>query len=529
MSVSILETVKDITQKNRKLQILFLSAEVAPYTKVGGMADVAWALPRELRELGHDVRIFSPKFGQIDEKKYSLETVMEGLRIPGDKDHDLICNVKLGIIPEDIPVYLLENQEYYEIRANVYGYADDTRRWMLLCRGALEFLRNFDWTPDVIHINDWQTGFLANDLATTFKNDPKLNQIATLFSIHNIKYQGTFDPRSVSEMEKDDGQRPLPDILSEKTLKLNGMRRGIIHADLITTVSETYAREILRPEYGSGLDRLLQELRSKLFGVLNGLDSRVFNPETDNDIWVNYNVKTLERKVENKLAFQKEFGLPQRADVPMIGFVGRLNPQKGVDIMLEALRVLLPELDFQFVIVGADKEQYENEFYKMMKEFPQKVAGHLMISKIIGQQIYAASDIFLYPSQFEPCGLAQLIAMRFGSIPIVRRTGGLADTVEPYNPANNTGTGFMFENYDSKALLIQMAMALEAYRHRDEWRVLMRRAMNKDFSWRSSAQKYTQLYEKAILKREQWLKKEGILMAEIPSEVPGRLAIEQLK
>jgi starch synthase len=516
-------------REGEKLKVLFVSAEVAPYTKIGGLADVAWALPRALRELGHDVRVFSAKYGIIDEVKYQLETVMEGLNIQGDKKRELICNVKAGIIPEDIPVYLLENQEYYEIRANVYGYADDTRRWVLLCRGALEFLRRFDWSPDVIHVNDWQTGYLPNDLVTTYRQDEKLQHIATVFSIHNIKYQGTFDPRSVSELDKDDGQRPLPDILSEKTLKLNGMRRGIIHSDLITTVSPTYAREILQPEFGNGLDRLLRELRSKLFGVLNGLDSRVFDPEIDKDIWVNYNIKSLDKKVENKLAFQKEFGLTQDPDVPVVGFVGRMNQQKGLDLIIEAMNVLLPELNFQFIIVGAGSEQYENEFYRLMKAYPQKVGGHLMLSKIIGQQIYAASDIFLYPSQFEPCGLAQLIAMRYGSVPIVRKTGGLADTVEQYDPKLNRGTGFMFENYDGKALLIQLAMALEAYRHKDEWQKLVKRAMSQDFSWTTSAEQYSQLYVKAMDKREQWLKKEGIIMADTPSEVPGKLAIEPLK
>ena len=517
------------TSENKPLKILFISPEVAPYSKVGGLADVAWALPRALRDMGHDVRIFTAKFGLIDETKYHFKTVMENLQITGDSHTTLVCNVKEGTIPENIPVYLLENKEYYEIRANVYGYADDTRRWFLLCRGALEFLRKFDWTPDVIQSNDWMTGFVGNDLTTIYKDDPKLQCIATTFSIHNIANQGTFNYRTVNEVDKDDGQSPLPDILSDKTIKLNGMRRGIIHSDVITTVSETYSRQILEPEFGAGLDRLIRELRTKLFGVMNGLDTRVFDPMTDPDIWVNYNFETIEKKVQNKLAFQKEFGLEQNPNVPLIGFVGRFYPQKGIDLIEQAVETLLPALDFQFALVGGGSEQVENNFERLMKKYPKRVGGHLMISKIIGQQIYASSDIFLMPSKYEPCGLAQLIAMRYGSVPIVRNTGGLADTVEPYDPINEAGTGFMFDQYDPTALIIQMVRAIEVFRHKESWRGLVTRAMAKDFSWEHSAKQYVQIYQKAIVKREQWLKKEGILMAQAPTEVPGTLTIEPLR
>lgn len=509
-----------IKSKDKKLKILLLSPEVAPYTKVGGLADVAWALPRALRQMGHDVRVFTPKFRQIEEK-FKLQTVLSNLELRGDDQAKISCNVKQGKIPGDIIVYLLENQEYYEKRANVYGYADDPRRWMILSLGALEFIRKSSWIPDVIHTNDWMTGFVPNYLTTIYKDDPKLNKISTLYSIHNVEFQGQFNYRTVAEADKDDGFGPLPEVMSDRTLKLNVSRRAILYSDIVTTVSETYAQEILTPEYGAGLDRLLREMRTKLFGVLNGMDNKVFDPATDPDIWQNYDKDSLELKVKNKLAFQKEFGLTQDADVPMLGFVGRLSQQKGLDLILEALEKLLPVMDFQFVVVGAEDAKYERAFHDLMKKYPKRVGGHLMISKIIGQQIYAASDIFLYPSKYEPCGLAQLIAMRYGSIPVVRKTGGLADTVFPYDPNNEDGTGFVFEQYDPTTLIIQIVRALEVYRHKKVWNNLVKRAMEQDFSWDASAKKYVDLYRKAIARRQLWLKKEGIVMPEAPTEVPG--------
>lgn len=507
-------------KKDKKLKILLISPEVAPYTKVGGLADVAWALPRALRQMGHDVRVFTPKFNQIEER-FKLRTVLSNLELRGDANNTINCNVKQGKIPGDIIVYLLENQEYYEKRANVYGYADDPRRWMILCLGALEYIRHSAWVPDVIHTNDWMTGFVSNYLTSTYKDDPKLNQIATIYSIHNVEYQGQFNYRTVAETDKDDGFGPLPEVLSKRTLKLNVSRRAILYSDIVTTVSETYAREILTPEFGAGLDRLLREVRTKLFGVLNGMDNKVFDPATDPDIWQNYDKNSIELKVNNKRAFQKEFGLTQDPDVPMIGFVGRLSQQKGLDLVLEAVEKLLPVMDFQFVVVGAGDARFEKGFDDLMKRYPERVGGHLMISKIIGQQIYAASDIFLYPSKYEPCGLAQLIAMRYGSIPVVRKTGGLADTVSPYNPKTETGTGFIFEQYDATTLIIQIVRALEVYRHKEIWNSLMKRAMSEDFSWDASARKYVELYNKAIAKRQLWLKKEGIVMPDAPTEVPG--------
>jgi starch synthase len=532
MPVSISHRYKKSTGKTSliPLKILFVCTEVAPYNKVGGLGDVAWALPRALREMGHDVRVFSPKFGSIDEKKYSFETVMEDLQVPFSPKKKLNCNVKMGLIPGDIPVYLLENQEYYEIRANVYGYADDPRRWLLLSRGSIEFARASGWIPDIIHTNDWMTGFVANDLTSTYKEDAAVNGIATVFSIHNIKYQGLFDNRNVSEMDRDDGKGPLPDFGSSQAMKLNGIRRGIIHSDIVTTVSETYARQILEPEYGEGLERLLLEMRTKLFGVMNGLDDKVFDPANDNDIWEHYSVDKPDGKIVNKLKFQKEFGLNQSTSVPLVGFVGRFDSQKGLDLIIESLEMLLQNTDMQFAVVGgAGAEKYERFFRKMMKAYPGRVGGHLMISKIIGQQVYAASDIFLYPSLYEPCGLAQLIAMRYGSIPVVRKTGGLADTVDAYDPLTKSGTGFLFEQYDAMSFAIQLSMALEAYRHRDSWKELVKRAMSKDFTWGASAVRYEELYRKAIIKRQQWLRKEGIVMAQSPAEVPGQMTFEPLK
>lgn len=490
-------------KKGSPLKIIIVAPEVSPYATVGGFSRVTASLSRSLIDLGHDVRLFMPKFGSIDEKKYPAQMVLEGLKVPtGDAGKPfLICNVKL-YTPQPgrgAPVYFLENMEYYEQRANVYGYSDDPIRWALLTRGLLEFLRLSQWQPDVIHANDWHTGSVPNYLRTVYAADPKLALITTLFTIHNINFQGMFDHRNVSELDSDDGKSQIASFFSERLSKQNFMRRGIIYADAVNTVSETYAHEVLTPEFGEGLDRLLQEVRSKLFGVVNGIDYDEYNPTTDRSISVNFDVGSLHKRIENKKTLQKEFGLPVDPDIPILAIEGRLDKQKGLDLTLEIIRPLLRSFDVQFIILGGGDPEIANAFRKLKDDFPTQVGIHLMPNFTLPRVIFAGADIMMFPSKFEPCGIVQMEGMRYGAIPVARAVGGLADTIENFDPRRSTGYGFTFKDYDKWQFFAQIIRALEAYNHKDTWRGLQKRAMTQDFSWEASAQRYVDLYEKAIL------------------------------
>jgi len=487
----------------KPLKVLFVAAEVHPYATVGGLGMVVFSLSRALRNMGQDVRIFIPKYGQIDEKKYKTEMVFQGLKVPtGEEAEDkrfLICNVKKHTPKTpSVPVYFLENMEYYEKRSNVYGYSDDPIRFTLLCRGILEFLKKSDWVPDIIHCADWHTGALSNYLKTVYKDDPILNKIKTVFSIHNLSHQGVFDHRFVSELDFDDGKSQISPFFLNKLPKQNFMRRGIIYSDIVNTVSETYSKEILTEEYGEKLHDLLKEVRTKLFGVLNGLDYEALNPATDKLIQYNFNIHNLKNRIQNKVYLQKEFNLKVSSDIPLLGMVGRLCPQKGIDLLFAMLETLISEFNIQFIIIGGGEAKYRTFFEEVSKEFPQNIGCHLMFDLALARRVFAGSDLFLMPSKFEPCGITQMEAMRYGAIPVVRKTGGLADTVEDFDPVRYKGNGFVFEDFNSYSFFGAIIRALESYKYKKVWQALVKRAMRADFSWDASAKEYLKLYKKAL-------------------------------
>lgn len=490
-------------------KILFVASEAAPFVKAGGLGEVMFSLPRALKELGYDVRVMIPRYAGVDPEKYKLRMEIEGLKVPTDAEEEnrpeyLICNVKKFESPAGdrrapVTTYFLENEEYYEKRANIYGYADDAVRWALLSRGVLEFLRaTNDWRPDVIVASDWQTGFLVSYLHQNYKDDPKLNSIATVFSIHNLYYQGMFDHRFVTEMDFDDGHSLICSFFNPRLLKINTMRRGIKYTDIINTVSPNYAKEIMTPDYGELLDDLLRERRSRVYGVLNGIDYETVNPETDLHLIQNYNVKSLEKRILNKAELQERFNLPVKNDAFVIGIISRLDEQKGFDLLFPVAEPLLRQLDFQLVVLGSGEGRYMSFFQKLGQSFSGQVACHLSFDEVLPHLIRAGADAVLIPSRFEPAGLVQMEAMRYGTVPIVRKTGGLADTVEDYNPRSNSGTGFVFKEFDSLAMAVAITRAFENYRHRQIWEGIQERAMKKDFSWEKSAQKYVDLFFKAI-------------------------------
>ncbi len=490
-----------------KLNILFVASEAAPYAQVGGLGEVMRSLPVALRKLDHDVRVFIPRYAGIDTKQFPLELETSNLKVVAperDPDGLLVCNVLRHNDEHGIPLaYFLENMEYYEKRANVYGYNDDTTRWLLLCRGVLEFLKQSSWQPDVIVSGDWQTGFVPNLLATEYAADPKLSRIATVHSIHNLKHQGMFDPHFISEIEYDSGQGPLPAFFDKDIWKLNGARRGILFADVVNAVSPTYAKEIMTKEFGELLDEVLRERQSHVFGILNGIDHVALDPEHDPALAKPFSAGTMRNRSANKLAIQKKMGLQEDKDAFVVAFVGRLDNQKGIDLLQSVAGALLQNLAAQLIILGDGDNDDKLYFQNLQRQHLGKVAAELRFDSNLPRQIYAGADAVLVPSAFEPCGLVQMEAMRYGAIPIVRKVGGLADSVSDYVPGTNEGTGFVFEKYDHLALLIAIVRAYETYRNKKAWTALVKHAMEQDFSWDKSAQEYVTLFKTAIQLHQQ--------------------------
>ncbi len=479
----------------KPLRVLFVGAEAAPFAKVGGLGEVLRAIPKAMRELGCDARVFVPKYASMDTKKYPMKLEVEHLRVASkeeDPQGNLFSNVLRYEGSDTGITYFLENMECFEKRANVYGYADDTMRWVLLSRSAIEFVKRSKWKPDFIIANDWETGFVPNLLKTDYKDDRAMKDISTVFCIHNLRHQGTFDAAFISEVDADFGRNPIPPFFSDMK-NLNGMRRGILYADEIVTVSPTYAEEILSPEYGERLDGILQERRGNLAGILNGIDTERFDPSTDALIDEPYSMRHMGARSKNKAALQHRFGLKEDEDMMIFGYNGRLDEQKGLSLLERAMKPLLDNLSFQFVAMGDGDPRYKTFFKELQEAYPGRVGVHLEYDEKLPRTIYAGADAMLVPSRFEPAGLVPLEAMRYGSIPIVRKTGGLADTVEDFDPENGKGTGFVFEKFDEQALMITIVRAHESFRNRREWTRLMERAMSQDFSWKNSARKYIAL------------------------------------
>lgn len=476
------------------LNILILAAEIVPFAKVGGLADVVGALPISLQALGHDVRLVMPRYGQIDPDRFGLTTLIDSLDVKMG-EYSVRVSIRQATIGDGIPVYMVDAPRYFE-RENIYGYTDDGERFILFCRAALEAVRALDWSPDIIHCHDWHTGFVPNWMHTTYREDPFFAHAATVYTIHNLAYQGIFGYR-ILEVAGVAAQGFLYPHIVELANVVDIMARGILFADAITTVSERYAQEILTPTFGERLDHLLRSRRDRLFGILNGINFEEMNPATDRFIQANFDAQTLDQREENKLALQEHAHLPQLPNVPMLAMISRLADQKGFDLLAQIFQPLLAQ-GIQFVVLGIGDQHYHEMFQNLAARYPEQVAIFLTFNTELAQRIYAGSDMFLMPSRFEPCGLGQLIAMRYGSVPIVRAVGGLADTVQEYDPRTGEGNGFSFVNYDPWELFAAIVRALELYRFTDIWRTLQRRGMAADHSWTASARRYVEVYRNAL-------------------------------
>jgi starch synthase len=485
---------------DRPLKILLVSSEVVPFAKTGGLADVAGSLPKALATVGNDyggndVRVILPHYKGLEGAHYRMDfPVLFNNRVETAIIREASIEAQYRGEHHIVPVYLVDNHHYF-YRDGMYMFPDEAERFAFFCRAVLEMLPRLNWQPDIIHCNDWQSGPIPFFLKERYRQDSFYNKMAAVFTIHNLQYQGNF-PKEALELLGVGEDYFTPEFL-EFYGSVSFIKMGILYADVINTVSRTYALEIQRPESGERLDGLLRRRSHDLYGIVNGINYHEFNPKTDPRIHRNYDQHSVENKQENKYALQKEMGLPVE-NIPVIGMISRLVEQKGLDLMAGIINDLM-EMDIQFVLLGTGDPFYENLFREIKDRFPDKAGIYIGFNAILAQRIYAGADIFLMPSRFEPCGLGQLIAMRYGNIPVVRATGGLADTVHDFNPATGSGNGFVFLEYDGQAMYRAVSRALKLYRDDPvQWQKLIRNAMEMDFSWARSAVEYLQLYQEAI-------------------------------
>jgi len=486
----------------KPLKILFLSTEVAPFAKAGGLADVSGSLPKALREMGHDVKVIMPRHGCINEKRFKLEVAWENIETPVDGQTERF-GIKKADMLKDLPVYFVDKYNFFGGRKKVYSYEDENKRFMFFDFAVFKVVELLDWKPDIIHCNDWTTGLVPYLLRTKFLHHPKFKKTASVYTIHNLAFQQGNSPLFDHNSPYYHGNSKLPEFSDEKGIaSINFMKKGIIHSEIINTVSENYAKEILTKDHGAGLHRLLKDKKYKLFGVLNGVDYKIFNPALDKDINVNYDARSWDKKALNKKALQKEFGLTQNPDIPIIGIAARITEQKGFDLLYPLLDILARQ-NLQIVLVGEGNKKYYKYFRRAQKKYPEKYGVHLEFSTEIASRIYAGSDMFLMPSRFEPCGLGQLISLRYGSVPIVRKTGGLTDTIKEIDIQKKTGNGFTFTRYDKMDLFATIIKAVSCYRFRDTWKSIAKRGMKETFSWKIPAENYTRIYNKAIKRKKE--------------------------
>ncbi|MFN2187366.1 MAG: glycogen synthase [Candidatus Promineifilaceae bacterium] len=475
------------------MRILFISSEIAPFAKIGGLGDVGGSLPKALKKMGHDVRVVMPAYRVIEE---SVRSGQDDIRpLPGQ----LLVPMGSGIYPagifestlpgSDVPVYFIAEWNMFD-RDAVYGYWDDPHRFTFFSRASLELARALDWRPDILHANDWHTGPAVTWLATTGQAEDYYRGIPSVFTIHNLAHQG------ISGWDILDYLGVITHgLVEERYGEVNFMARGIYHATLVNTVSPTYAKEIMTEEGGAGLERILRYRGEDVRGILNGLDYQSWNPADDPRIAAAYSGDDMEGRLLNRRALQARANLPQRDDIPLLGMVTRLDWQKGLDITGHAFHLLLNGIagEVQIVVLGTGVAHYEQMIAHLAHYHSSKMAGILDYDPELAALIYAGSDMFLMPSLFEPCGLGQLIAMKYGSVPVVRKTGGLADTVE------DGETGFSFSEYTSGAFLNAIERAIYTYNTDEKsWRIIQQNGMKSDFSWDRSANGYVKLYQEAV-------------------------------
>lgn len=486
----------------QKFKIAFVASEVAPFSKTGGLADVTGALPKIFKEMGNDVIVITPFYEKIiDPRKHDLQIVDKKFFVQiGNKK--IKTSLWLGKLDGGTPVYFVGNKKYFSRRERIYGSSHENSRFGFFDFAALETLKKINFPPDVIHCHDWHTGLIPYLLKKNpiYSDDQFFAMTATVFTIHNLAFQMGDSWWEVPPEKRDSGTGDLPKLHSKNFEKINFAKRAIIFSDALNTVSERYAEELLTPEFGQDLEKYLARRKDDFFGITNGIDYSVFNPAIDKNIYANYDWDSLRRKKKNKLSLQKELGLEEKADIPLVGLASRLAEQKGYDLVIENLDTLL-RLSLQVVIIasgGKDGREYADVFKKIAKKYPKKFAFITPYTDEEASKVYAGTDMLLMPSRFEPCGLSPLISLRYGSIPIVHETGGLAETITNFNPKTGKGNGFVFKTYTKEGFLVALVRALEDYKYEKVWEHLVWQSMKQSFSWEIPAKKYIVLFKKAI-------------------------------
>ncbi len=493
--------------KNRNLRILFITSEASPFVKTGGLGDVSSALPQTLMELGNEVRLVLPKYGAVDERKFKIHEIVRLKDIPIHLGNEIeLVSMRSCFLVGNktkVQLYFFDNQKYFGSRKGLYqdpntkkDYPDNHERFILYAKGIMELIKKLGWTPDIIHCNDWQTGLIPAYLKTVYADLEIIKDTKVIFTIHNVEFPGVF-PKEVFKLTG------LPDhVLNEISVNdgnsISFLKAGVVYADAVTTVSEKYADELCTiDELGGIIKNTLKKRKNEFYGIINGVDYSIWNPETDKYLSVNYSSKDLSGKLENKKALLEYLKLPVELDVPVIGTISRLAEQKGIDLIEKAIDELL-SLDVKYVLLGTGDKKYQQIFEKVQKKYPKKFAFYYGFNEELAHLIEAGADMYLMPSKYEPCGLTQLYALKYGTIPIVRLTGGLADTIVRFNGNGQDGTGFAFKKYEVEDMMKEIRRALKLYQDKETWFKLMKNAMAQDFSWYNSAKKYIELYKKLL-------------------------------
>ncbi len=489
------------------LKICFVSSEVSPFAKTGGLADVAAALPAALKNMEQDVRLMMPKYRMINDRKYVLRDVIRLREVHVELGGKVrTASGKTAFLPNTkVHVYFLFIPELFD-RKGIYqdpatgkDFEDNAERFAYFSKAVVETLKLLYWQPDIIHCNEWQTALIPYYLKTVYADEEFFQGTKTVLTLHNLAYQGIF-PLDLAPQLGIEENEAQPGGAFELNGQLNLLKGGILYADAITTVSERYAQEITTAEFGFGLEGVLKQRQKDLYGILNGVDYSVWNPETDRYLAAKYDAKSLDKKVENKKALCNQFKLPFQAETPLIGMVTRLVEQKGIDLVVDGIDELMKR-GIQMVILGTGEEKYQTALKAAAEKYPEQLAVHFKFDEKLAHLIEGGADMFLMPSRFEPCGLNQMYSLKYGTVPIVRETGGLADTVENVDPQTGKGTGFTFQEFSVEAMLDAVDRALAAFQDKATWAKIQKAGMRKDFSWESSAKKYLKVYEKAKKKK----------------------------